>query len=268
MSLVKQFSQQLKTLQEFLAPLGVTVKGLNHVKERFNSYHGEMTKGVDSDHIKIFKLSEDSSFGIAFYFATVSNPYLMVTHKVGKKIVSSQYKPEGFKQKLNQFITLLKVLKSSNNLTVKSVESTFIANFIQEQEYDEKAAVTEVVKTLSDNLKTVKAKYIKKVEAKNAFAHSLKEKKQKSDKAIADLHAKHNIPELKKKLDDAMSLVFAEEDKLMKEDNNLEDRRKLFQLEQACYPYEREVEKIINDGVASLPKPARQAAKDLLSKLK
>ena len=77
MSIVKKFSDQIKSLNTMLSKHGYTQVALNRSEPKSIPYawrdntSGE-TKGVDSDHIKIFTFpSGHKSFAFAFNFTNL-----------------------------------------------------------------------------------------------------------------------------------------------------------------------------------------------------
>jgi hypothetical protein len=195
-TIVKRLSNQLKKVTDLLQ---VKVVGLNRVEPKYNSHSPEgRTKGVDSDHIKIFQLAPDKSFAFAFFYASAKPPYVMASMKLGQTLTSAQYSEVTFKEKLNDFVKLLEILKESNNLNPKSAESTFLTNFIKGKEYNPTEAVDETMARIKDRMKAIKKKYVTKIEKKNKLVLDLEKKKTEIQAKVAKAQEKENIEELKK----------------------------------------------------------------------
>jgi len=105
MSLVQKYSDQLKKMVSLLSGLNIRVSSLNYSPAKYNPY-GKNSKGVESDHLKIYHIAKYKSFGFGFNYTKVDAPYVMTTFKSGEEIVSSKYSEVAFKEKLKQFLSL------------------------------------------------------------------------------------------------------------------------------------------------------------------
>lgn len=260
MTIVKKFSDSLKNLTQVLKPLGVQVIALNGSKPKYIPYHyssdSSYTKGVDSDHIKIFQLSKEKSFAFAFNFTKSATPFIMVTTKTkGKKdqetFNSSKLNEEGFKVSLKSFISKLKLLDSLDENTVLTLVES---EFIQGREYDSSTEVLEAVNKVEKDVLLLEAKRKSNIIKKRELEESLAANKKIMDSKVKEAKALHQVAELEKQLKAAQKEVQKVKDKYSKSLKITDEENKLSQINKDLYSHSSEVEKIIAEKTKHLPK--------------
>jgi hypothetical protein len=268
---VKKFSQQMKTIEESIQSLNVKVVGLNHVERKSSRYNHDgdyLTKGVDSDFVKIFQIGVGLNFAFSFFFNKVDEPYIVASFKQNSKITSSaNYKEESFKKNLNQFVKLLKILKTADSLTSKSVISTFISTFLDGYEFNEREAISSVIAAVTPEIKKLKLKYDSKIKEKENTSKTVSSKKLKIKKAVDNVKKELNIDCLKQKYDEALSMVWALEEKLKKEAKLSNYEKKEYQLNISINEYNREVELALSKALQNVPKDYRKSIRDQLKNI-
>lgn len=200
MSVIKKFSNHFKEITKFTK---INPTALNHSEPSYRAY-GENTKGVDADHIKIFKINMDNSFAFAFYNTIgehSEHPYFVVTYKNAVTgIVSTIYKQDSFKEKINQFISILKVLSESGTLNDKTLEKTFRSNFIKATE--ENIEIKKDVDTAIATVESISIKYDaqreKGILKKSRLEKSLATGESDITKQVSDLQKELGFEEIEK----------------------------------------------------------------------
>lgn len=201
MSVIKKFSNHFKEITKMTK---INPTALNHSEPSYRAY-GENTKGVDADHIKIFKINMDNSFAFAFYNTIgehTEHPYFVVTYKNAVTgIVSTIYKQELFKEKINQFISILKVLAESGTLNDKTLEKTFKSNFIKSSE--ENPEIKKDVDTAMEMIESISVKYSaqreKGILKKSRLEKSLAAGESDITKEVSALQKELDFEEIEKK---------------------------------------------------------------------
>ena len=267
MSIVKDFSTQFKTIRTLLSPLGVNEVALNK-KEASSNYYGRTgyveNKGVDSDHIKIYKTSDTLSFALAFNYEGLEFPVIMATTKDNEEISSSKYNREQFKKKLQNFIELLTVLKATNALNKESAYHTFKTNFLKDNKYDAKQEAELVIGKVFGKVAEVDKKYKKQIDEKNAFKKEVEESKQKVSDVVEAKKKELNVEKLKKQFHDAMDKIYALEEKESKKHKIKEKEDALRKMEWSLYSYEKDVKKVVDEATVGLPREARKFVEDTI----
>jgi hypothetical protein len=246
-TMMSKVSNQMKELSQLLK---IPALSLNKASEKARSRYGDKpTKGVDSDHIKIFQLQPKRSLGFSFNYASVSTPFVMVTLKVNDNIQSSQYSEDAFKKKLNDFIKILNILKTSNTLNLETAEATFVAQFIKGNEYDPAVAINDAVARITSKIKDINQK------------HEVKLAKETAEKA-------EKLKELRKAYEDAQTRVNEIVEKLETQLKMDETEKKSRRLSMELYDYRNEVNNIMIAELVTVPKKDREAVNKRIALLK
>lgn len=268
MSIVKKFSDQFKQISILT---GIKPVALNKTDPKYIPYHNRYasdfsyTKGVDSDHIKIFKLDAKTSFGIAFYYDQIAAPMIRVTIKKedDHNWASAQFSEPAFKEKMKQFVKLLKILNDAKMITAATVESTVLANFIKDHEVSDDDSVQGTMKLINQEVAQLKAKYQKRIEENKQLEQDLVHKKSQITKAVDKIKAKHNLSELQTKWDAAWAEIHKTEEKESSKLKISELETKVRHSSWALIEYHREVEKVVEQHSATLPKHLKLKVKEL-----
>jgi hypothetical protein len=267
-SIVKKFSQHFKTLTAFSKEIGIEVKTLNKASSKYLSHRARYynyeknespyTKGVDSDHIKIYPIDKEKSFAFAFHYSEVEKPLIVVTIRTGQKedyqFEAAQYSEESFKDKMNQFLKVLQVLKDSSTLSKATLESSIRANFIKGQEINYTLEKDLVKQKINQEILLLKAKNKRNLDLKTELKEEIKSKKELLDKKVKEARKDFKIKELQEQLDKAWSEVKKISDKL---ENQLQidaDSRSLYQVERDLSDYKSQLVKIVEKHSNHLPK--------------
>lgn len=266
MTLMQKYQNQFKSLGTLLKSLNINPVTLNKTAPKYKPYaysYGDSsyTKGVEADHIRIYPLSKDVSFGFAFYYENITEPVIQVTIKRGETIYPedmSQYHPESFRVKLNELVKLLTVLQGAKQLTVASLESTVKTLFLTDSSYSLTKEVEDVTAKVKEQLVPIKAKHKQEIVDYNALSKTLQDKKAALDAGVLQAEKDHNVAALRKQLNKAQNEV----DKIQKALTtklNLESLEKdFYKAKWAFESYQRIVKDMVTKNARHLPKEIQE----------
>lgn len=272
MSIVKKFSDQIKSLNTMLSKHGYTQVALNRSEPKSIPYAwrdntaGE-TKGVDSDHIKIFTFpSGHKSFAFAFNFTNLENPLIITTFKENEVIKAAKYSEISFKEKLKQFNTLVKVLGESSSLNEQTISGTFVSTFIKDNEVNTALEVSNSQEKILEKAKELDLKYQDQIELKKKQTLAVKNTKTTIANKVAAEKTRLEYDKIKAQWE----LVH---DQILKFEKGLESQLQLDTKENdlrktswELNSYNSQIDKIILAETHSLPKKDKNKLIDSLRK--
>lgn len=274
MSFVTKYKNQMKAFKEEIRSLGISVTELNKSEPKSRtSYNGisHDRKGVDSDHIKIFKLDSNKSFAFSFnYSKPIEKPFVVVTSKQGKEIISSVKNTEHeFAEKFKKLIASCKELKANNQLTKDTLELTVKEVFIKGQELDLNQVKTESEASIDSKIEELTKPYQEQL----TISENLNSKIKIVQAEVSDEYKKYEkelgIPELERKLKLAKNKLQA---KVKKLDDKLSLTKLLKERDDVHYDlmkYRGELRRLIIEETDKVVKPLRYELREkLLTKFK
>lgn len=272
MSIVKKFSDQIKNLNTMLSARGYKQTALNKASAKYNSYAwrdggSSESKGVDSDHIKIFTFpSGHKSFAFAFNFTNLETPIIIATFKQNEVIKAAKYSELTFKEKIKQFNTLVKVLGESASLNEQTLEGTFISTFIKDNEVDPAAEVSAAQDRIIEKVKPLEIKYQEQIELKKKQSLSVKNTKTTIANKVQAERVKLEYDKIKAQWESVCDQLEKFEEKL---ESQLQLKTKENDLRKTSWElndYNSQVDKIILAETHLLPKKSKSVLTDNLRK--
>ncbi len=249
-------SVYFRSIRELLSPLGMNEVALNKKSPSSYSYHE--AKGVESDHIKIFKVNELKSFAFAFYFEGVQDPLVHATTKESEEIISSIYSREQFKEKMKGFISLLKILKDSKNLTKESAFSTFKSVFMKtENKFEPEKKAKEIVAKIIPKIESLEKEYETEIKKHKKLDALVKENKKSVEAVVAEKSKELGLEELRNKFHKALDKVEAARKKAEKDLEVEENQRALWRSQSNLYSFNKKVDELVQEETAGFPKSCR-----------
>lgn len=274
MTIVKRFSDSLKNLTLELKSLNIQVIALNGSKPKYIPYNyssdSSYTKGVDSDHIKIFQISKTQSFAFAFNFTKSEVPFIMVTTKYDKKnnevFHGSKLNEETFKTCLKSFIKKIKDWNSTNSLTPDLLISLVHSEFISGREYDSSAEVLEAVSKSEKEVLLLETKRKSNLVRKKELETSLLSNKKVLEAKVNEAKVLHKVSELEKQLKAAQKEVQKVKDKYSKSLKITDEENLLSQVNKELNAHQSEVDKIVYEKTKHLPRVGVEKVKKAVMK--
>jgi hypothetical protein len=264
-TIMSKTSQQVKDLNKVLGNL-VSLVTLNHAKpkddyRRYN-YSGSGTKGVKSDHIKIFQFQDQKkSFAFSYHFNSVDHPVVVVSIKDGDNINSAKYSEATFRQKLNQFVPLVQTLKDAEALTHTSLEKIVYSHFIKNSDVNSKNTLATRVNLIKESLKKEKNKSSKLLNEVEVLKLEIESIEAKVKHGVSMKRKSLKIEEMRKSLELACVELEEYATQLKKTLNSDATKTKLVKNEAKLNSFASHINEAINKQSLGLTKQELQLLK-------
>lgn len=134
------------------------IHSLSKSKPKYKSY-GEYTKGVESDFIKIYEVTNDKSFAFTFNGITSDTSKTLITTsiKIGDNIISTVDSFDQFKNKLKSLLSVLEVLNSMVYIDEKSLLDAIDKNFeISTTKINPEDVAEDIIKNIGKEIKSMR----------------------------------------------------------------------------------------------------------------
>lgn len=263
MTILKRHRDLFKELTQILtvdAKLSSTCLNKKAPSSYYDFSGSHQTKGVESDHIKIFRLNPTKTFALAFYF---DKGHLATIKENDSVMASNKYDDEAFILKVKDFMNKLKLLKATNNLDVSSIEAAVKKIFIENNQFDEAKETKSVEKAIADKISKIGNDFPKEMGNLHALHRKMGQDKTSLLKKRIELTKELGIKELEGKLEKAKSTLERRLEKYKQELKIEETTIAIQNSKESFKDYENKVSSIIKEEIKHLPKNLKE---EVLSK--
>jgi len=221
-TITKRFAHQFKQISQLL-----NIKPVALNKSAAKPYSHWPKKGVESDHVKIFQLTPEMSIAFSFKGLVWENTEITASLKHGDYFELAKYRAEAFRKKLNDFVRLLKITKTAKPMTPAVIGSTFVANFIQGNEYNSTQTVDNVVAKIKTEISAANKKHFRTLTKRKELEELIETKKQVLDEKVHAAEKREKVAELRSSLNKALENVKKEKDQVSEIEQIMNDQMKL-----------------------------------------
>lgn len=256
-TLMSRFSNQFKAINAIMDRNRIKRVELNKAKPRFNPLDGNMTKGVDSDHLKIYEINSNLNFGFAFNYTNGENSITVTIKRKDKEFFDSAiFDPNWFKQHLNDFVNLITKLSTEKRLTALALEDVVVTNFISVNKLDVQSIIKENTKSLTKKVNDLKKENQKIQEKQNSKIDHL-ENLAKEHKAKLDaLKEELDFERIRKEYDKASAKISKLAEKFYAEE--FQAKRSFSELDKEVSQFDRKIQDLMDKETEKLPKFIRE----------
>lgn len=266
-TIMSKFAQQFTEIQTLTNTKVVALNKADPKYIRFNAFlDSSYTKGVESDHIKIFKINESQSFAFAFYYINIDSPYLMINFKEEEDIVSAKYSVETAKTKVNEFIKILKVLSKSKQINADNIQNSFKVIFLEGKTEELKQELEDIELSFDNEFSKLLAKNKIKLEKFHLANDEYNEAVNKINKSVETKQKSLKINEIKEQLRQAEEELTKHKATMrVKVDLREKEANKILATKDIMNTAD-DAKKLMNTLLQKVPKSLSQKVKDKMLK--